>query len=96
MPRTDRIVTPGQPRHVVWRGNNRQEVFLVDDDRRAYLEFLRKQFDRIGFNVHGCCRMTHDVRRVGEGSSRPHRAMASHPNSADPASRWRIRVGGRR
>ncbi len=36
------IIIPGQPHHVVQRGNNRQVVFFVDDDRRAYVEFLRK------------------------------------------------------
>ncbi len=57
MPRMARIVIPGQPHHVVQRGNNRQGVFLVDDDRRAYLEFLREHCERFGFNVLGYCRI---------------------------------------
>ena len=69
---------------------------MVNDRRRAYLEFFRKQFDRFGFNVLGCCLMTHYIRRVGEGSSRPPSTMASDPNRSDPASPWRIRVGDRR
>lgn len=34
MPRVARIVVPGWPHHVVQRGNNRQDVFFVDDDRQ--------------------------------------------------------------
>jgi hypothetical protein len=32
MPRVARIVIPGMPHHVTQRGNNRQDVFFVDDD----------------------------------------------------------------
>ncbi|MCI0491876.1 MAG: transposase, partial [Planctomycetes bacterium] len=33
MPRVARIVIPNCPHHVTQRGNNRQDVFFVDDDR---------------------------------------------------------------
>ena len=33
MPRVAGIVIAGQPQHVVERGNNRQDVFRVEDDR---------------------------------------------------------------
>ena len=55
MPRMAGIVIPGQPHHVAQRGDNRPDVFFVDDDRRAYLEFLRKHGERFGFNVLGYC-----------------------------------------
>lgn len=41
MPRVARIVLEGQPHHITQRGNNRQDVFFLDDDRVAYLELLR-------------------------------------------------------
>ena len=53
MPGVARIVIPGQPHHVVQRGDDRQDVFFVDDDRRAYLEFLRAHSARFGFKVLG-------------------------------------------
>ena len=65
MPRTARIVIPGQPHHVVQRGNNRQDVFFVDDDRLAYLEFLRTHCERFGFRVLGYCLMTNHIHLVG-------------------------------
>src|SRR3972149_4686417 len=43
MPRVARIVIPGLPHHVTQRGNNRQDVFFVDDDRRVYLQLLHRQ-----------------------------------------------------
>ena len=36
---------------MVQRGNNKQDVFFVDDDRRVYLELLREQGRRFGFRV---------------------------------------------
>ena len=38
MPRVARIIVPGCPHHVTQRGDNRQDVFFVDDDRRVYVE----------------------------------------------------------
>ena len=64
MPRVARIVIPGCPHHVTQRGNNRQDVFLVDDDRRAYLEILREQAERFGLSVSGYCLMTNHVHLI--------------------------------
>ena len=52
MPRIARIVVPGVPHHVTQRGNNRQDVFFVDDDRRVYLGLLAEQSRRFfGYDV---------------------------------------------
>ena len=42
MARLPRIVVPGQPLHIVQRGNNRQAVFFADADYRRYLDDLRE------------------------------------------------------
>ncbi len=65
MPRTARIVVPGAYHHVTQRGNNKQDVFFVDDDRRAYLQFLREQGERYGFRLEGYCLMTNHIHAVG-------------------------------
>ncbi len=65
MPRVARIVLPGLPHHVTQRGNNRQDVFFVDDDRRVYLELLREHSERFGLRVLGYCLMTNHVHIVG-------------------------------
>jgi hypothetical protein len=43
MPRVARIVLPGVLHDITQRGNNRQDVFFVDDDRGAYLAILANQ-----------------------------------------------------
>ncbi len=51
MPRVARVVVPGGPHHLTQRGNNRQDVFFTDDDRRFYLETLKQHSERFGFEV---------------------------------------------
>ncbi|MDP1709172.1 MAG: hypothetical protein Q8L89_08950 [Gammaproteobacteria bacterium] len=38
MARIPRFVIPGQPQHIILRGNNRTEIFCADADYRFYLE----------------------------------------------------------
>ena len=64
MPRVARIVVPGVPHHITQRGNNRQRVFFVDDDRRAYLDMLTEQSARFGLSVLGYCLMDNHVHLV--------------------------------
>ena len=40
MLRVARIVAAGEPRHIIQRGDNHQDIFIVDDDRKVHLEFL--------------------------------------------------------
>jgi hypothetical protein len=44
MPCKARIVLEGQPHHITQRGNNRQDVFFVDDRNRQGL--LEEKLDR--------------------------------------------------
>ena len=64
MPRTARIVIPGVAHHVTQRGNNHQDVFFVDDDRRVYLELLRDHAERFGLSILGYCLMTNHVHLI--------------------------------
>ena len=61
MPRSARVVVPGCPHHVTQRGNNRQDVFFVDDDRRHYLRLLREQAAEHGLRIDAYCLMTNHV-----------------------------------
>ncbi len=45
-------------------GNNRQDVFLLDEDRRFYLETLKAKCDEHGVVVMGYCLMTNHVHLV--------------------------------
>ena len=64
MPRISRIVIPDVPYHVTQRGNNRQDVFFTDDDRRAYLAWLKEYSRAFGLDLLGWCLMTNHVHFV--------------------------------
>jgi len=68
MPRASRIVIENCAHHVTQRGNNRQDVFFVDDDRRAFLSFLVDSSERFGLAVEGYCLMTNHVHLVATPS----------------------------
>ena len=61
MPRRARIIVPGVVHHVTQRGNNRQQVFYSDDDRRLYLDLLTRYAIRYGTQIAGYCLMTNHV-----------------------------------
>lgn len=61
MPRKARIVIADVPHHVTQRGNNCQEVFFVDDDRRVYLSILAEQSEKYSLEILGWCLMTNHV-----------------------------------
>jgi putative transposase len=64
MPRTARIVVPDVPHHVTQRGNNRQDIFFVEDDRRVYLKLLVEQRARYRVAILGYCLMTNHVHHI--------------------------------
>ena len=59
-----RVAAAGVPHHITQRGNNRQDVFLLDDDRRFYLETLRERSQRHGVTLLGYCLMANHVHLV--------------------------------
>jgi putative transposase len=65
MPRLARAVAIGYPHHITQRGNNRQDIFFVDDDRRVYLELLEEQCHKYAMEVISYCLMTNHVHLVG-------------------------------
>ncbi len=64
MPRIARAVAVGAPHHITQRGNNRQDVFFVDEDRDAYLRLLKQHADRFDLSVYGYCLMTNHVHLI--------------------------------
>ena len=64
MPRLARTVAVGCAHHITQRGNNRQDVFFVDDDRDVYLELLREQAEKYRLDIVGYCLMANHVHIV--------------------------------
>ena len=52
------------PHHVTHRGNNRQDIFFTDDDRRAYLSFLGRWSVEYRLRVEGYCLMSNHVHLI--------------------------------
>lgn len=61
MPRKPRLSLPGQPQHVIQRGNNRQATFLVDEDYRLFIEMLLLAADQHDCQIHAYVLMTNHV-----------------------------------
>ena len=64
MARKARVVADGVPHHITQRGNNRQDVFLLSEDRRFYLETLRAKCEQHRVAILGYCLMTNHVHLV--------------------------------
>jgi len=61
MPRPPRLQLAGLPQHVVQRGVNRFNCFFDDEDRKVYLQLLRKYAQRNGCAVHAYVLMSNHV-----------------------------------
>ena len=61
MARLARFSIPGHPQHVIQRGNNRDVIFVADDDYRFYLDRLRKSGERHRCDIHAYVLMTNHV-----------------------------------
>lgn len=64
MPRIPRIVVPGEPHHIIQRGNRRLPTFFCDDDYRYYIEVMREWCDRHNVAIWAYCLMTNHVHLV--------------------------------
>ncbi len=58
MVRPLRIQFEGAVYHITSRGNARQDIFLDDEDRSAFLEVLAEAVTRYGWICHGYCLMS--------------------------------------
>jgi len=47
-----RFILPGQPQHVIQRGNSRQTIFKKKDDYRFYLEKLGEAAEKHPCDIH--------------------------------------------
>lgn len=61
MARLPRLVIPGQPQHVIVRGNNRGDIFRTEADFRFYLEKLQLACDKHDCKIHAYVLMTNHV-----------------------------------
>lgn len=61
MARLPRFIIPGQPQHVIVRGNNCEPIFYQDQDYHFYLKKLKQACDKHQCDVHAYVLMTNHV-----------------------------------
>ncbi len=61
MARLPRFIIPGQPQHVIQRGNNRDVIFVADDDYLYYLQKLEEACKKYDCEIHAYVLMTNHV-----------------------------------
>jgi REP element-mobilizing transposase RayT len=61
MARLPRFVIPGQPQHIIQRGNNRQALFGADPDYRFFRGALVEAATQHGLAIHAYVWMTHHL-----------------------------------
>ena len=61
MARLPRFVIPGQPQHVIQRGNNRGVIFVADEDYLYYLQKIGDACKKYECEIHAYVLMTNHV-----------------------------------
>ncbi|MBL7130970.1 MAG: transposase [Candidatus Omnitrophica bacterium] len=64
MARLARVVALDIPHHIVQRGNRRQNVFFKEEDKQAYLDFLRKESKRFLLDIWAYCLMDNHIHLI--------------------------------
>lgn len=70
MARLKRVFIPGVPSHVMVRGNDKQDIFGGDGDRRIFLDWLRDASQRHSVAIHAYVLMTNHVHLLATGERR--------------------------
>src|SRR4030042_175007 len=77
MARPWRLQFPEAIYHLASRGNNRQAIFLDDDDRRTFLDLLGQAAPRFHLTIFAFCLMTNHY-HIFLRTAKPNLAAAMH------------------
>ncbi len=61
MPRMERVCPVDIPQHIIQRGNNKQQCFNADKDRKAYLFWIKKYSNKYCVEIHAWVLMDNHV-----------------------------------
>lgn len=64
MPRRSRVVIPGEAHHVTQRGNNRQNIFLEEEDFENYCYWINEYASKYNIDIRAYCLMKNHVHLV--------------------------------
>ena len=82
MARLPRYFVPGQPPHIILRGNNRQAIFAAEPDYLLFRDYLVEAAQRFGLGVHAYVWMTSHVHLLATRND-----VASLPKTLQSAGR---------
>ena len=69
MPRLARTVCAQLPHHITQRGNRREDVFFTNEDRLAYLEWLKEYAEKYKVDILAYCLMTNHIHIIAVPST---------------------------
>lgn len=61
MARLQRVVLPGYPLHIMVRGHNSQDIFISDEEKKSYLEWLKDAAREYELAIHAFALMPNHV-----------------------------------
>lgn len=96
MPREPRVVAVGAPHHITQRGNARQDIFITDAMRRAYLRLLELHAAANRLRILAYCLMTNHVHIVAipdTGTSMANTLRHAHGRFSQYWNTERNRIG---
>ena len=83
MARLPRYVIPGQPQHIIQRGNNRQVIFAAEGDYQFFRDAMIEAAGRFGLAIHAYVWMTNHIH------------LLATPTHTDSISKTFQSVGGK-
>ncbi len=75
MPRQARCYNEGEYFHVMVRGNNKQNIFLDDEDRQRFLDTMRRFSSETGADILAWCLMSNHVHLLLKAEKMPDQFM---------------------
>lgn len=66
MPRGSRLLVPNVCYHIIQRGNQKQNIFLEDEDFKNYLEIVLHYKRKYGFKLYAYCLMPNHIHLILE------------------------------
>lgn len=66
MPRIPRVLIANACYHVTSRGNQKQQIFFNEEDRRCYLGILKKAKQRYGIQLYAYCLMPNHIHLLAD------------------------------
>ena len=87
------VCSGGVPVHVRSRGNQRQDVFGDDVDRRRYQDLMVQHCAEFGVDILGYCQMTNHVHLILQPSSDDGLSRAMQRINSEHAQAVQLRLG---